>query len=31
MLCPNCNKEMKDKSHTVEITFMTGDDPDRMG
>lgn len=28
MNCPNCDKEMKDKSHAVEITFLTGDDPD---
>lgn len=28
MICPNCNKEMKDSSHAVELTFMTGDDPD---
>ena len=28
MLCPNCNKEMKDKSHAVEITFLTGDELD---
>lgn len=28
MNCPNCNKEMKDKSHEVVITFFTGDEPD---
>lgn len=28
MKCPNCNKEMKDKSYAVEITFITGDEPD---
>lgn len=28
MICPNCNKEMQDKSHSVEITFFTGDEPD---
>ena len=28
MICPNCGKEMIDKSHSVLITFLTGDDPD---
>ena len=28
MKCPNCNKEMKDKSHSVTCTFLTGDEPD---
>lgn len=28
MTCPNCNQKMRDKSHAVEITFLTGDDPD---
>lgn len=28
MICPNCNKEMKDKSHEEVITFCTGDEPD---
>lgn len=28
MHCPNCNKEMTDKSHSVLLTFFTGDEPD---
>lgn len=28
MNCPNCNKEMQDKSHGETITFFTGDEPD---
>ena len=28
MICPNCNKEMADKSYPVTLTFLTGDDPD---
>lgn len=28
MNCPNCNKEMTDKSYDEIITFCTGDDPD---
>ena len=28
MKCPHCGKEMKDKSHFIEITFLTGDEPD---
>lgn len=28
MICPNCGKEMTDKSYLREITFCTGDEPD---
>ncbi len=28
MKCPNCNQEMQNKSHYIEMTFMTGDEPD---
>lgn len=28
MNCPNCNKEMTDKSYSRTLTFLTGDDPD---
>lgn len=28
MICPNCEKEMTDKSHSVLLTFLTGDEPD---
>lgn len=28
MKCPNCNKDMMDKSYEVKITFFTGDEPD---
>lgn len=28
MICPNCNKEMVNKSYSVTITFCTGDEPD---
>lgn len=28
MKCPNCGKDMKDKSHAETIFFCTGDEPD---
>ena len=28
MICPNCGKAMTDKSHSVTLTFWTGDEPD---